>query len=212
MEGQSNARDHIDRVIEQWAEARPDLDMGPLEILGRVARVSGLFRAASRPVIARYGIDNNEWALLVALYRTRQAGGITPTALAKSLLVTSGGVTRLIVRLRSRGLIKRHQDPRDKRRAVLELTPRGEKLVEEAFTAQNQLDHELVAVLSPSEREQLTALLRKLLLSLDDGSFTAARPSKQDNGREPSGSGADEANRRGAGGDRAHRAARRPAR
>lgn len=168
METPSAARDHIDRVIEEWAHARPDLDMTPLEILGRIARIAGLFRAAGRRMVAQYGIDVNEWALLTALYRTQRAEGITPTALARSLLVTSGGVTRLIVRLRTRGLIRRHQDPRDKRRAVLELTPRGLKIVETAFTAQNQLEHGLVAALPEPERAHLIALLRKLLLSIDE--------------------------------------------
>lgn len=41
-DGSGNATyDHVDRVLAQWRKERPDLDVSPVAIIGRLGRVTG---------------------------------------------------------------------------------------------------------------------------------------------------------------------------
>src|SRR5437870_13666696 len=94
--------DHVGEVAEQWALARPDLDIEAIEIFGRILRSAALIRTAVRRAVTAYGVDDTEVAVLRALYRAEPSGPSTPTTLMRTLLVTSGGVSKVIDRLESR--------------------------------------------------------------------------------------------------------------
>src|SRR5437016_2825201 len=159
--------DHVGEVAKQWALVRPDLDLEAIEILGRILRSAAMIRMTVKRTAAAYGIDETELSVLKALYRARLSGPITPTALIKTLLVTSGGVSKVIDRLEIRGLISRHPDLDDRRRTVLELTTDGYELIVEVTGAQDIVDHRTVSGLSTSDRNSLNSILRQLLVFLE---------------------------------------------
>jgi hypothetical protein len=53
-------RDHVDRVVEQWGAARPELDAGPIRIVGRVSRLSRGIDRQLQTVFDRHQIE--AWA------------------------------------------------------------------------------------------------------------------------------------------------------
>src|SRR5437764_416169 len=64
--------------------------------------------------------------------------------------------------LEDRGLIERRRDRADRRRAIIALSPRGEKLLAGLDRALFGVDDEILASLSRAEREALHAMLLKV--------------------------------------------------
>lgn len=154
--------DHVDRVLEQWARERPDLDASAMGVVGRIARLA---RALDRPlqrVFARFGLDRGEFDVIMTLRRTGAPHELTPGALLESMMVTSGAVTKRVDRLERAGLVARKPDPHDRRGVRVGLTPVGLELVDQAVEEHVANEERLLADLTRAEREQLARLLRRL--------------------------------------------------
>ncbi len=82
-------------------------------------------------------------------------------------MVTTGGMTKRLDRLETSGLIRRESDPRDRRGKLIALTDEGRALVDTAVEAHLRNEERLLADLSAAKRDELAALLRELLISLD---------------------------------------------
>jgi DNA-binding MarR family transcriptional regulator len=67
----------------------------------------------------RYGLNRTDMRALDIVGRS---GPLAPTALARLLGFTTGGVTTVLDRLERAGYARRHPDPRDRRRVVVEAT------------------------------------------------------------------------------------------
>ena len=65
--GRLMSADHVDRVVEQWAVERPDLDASPIRIIGRVSRLSRGIDRQLKAVFDRHGIEAWEYDVLAAL-------------------------------------------------------------------------------------------------------------------------------------------------
>src|SRR5215469_9311966 len=67
----------------------------------------------------RYGLNRTD---MRALDIVGQAGPLAPTALARLLGITTGGVTTVLDRLERAGYVRRQPDPSDRRRQVVQIT------------------------------------------------------------------------------------------
>ena len=164
----SRATDIVDHVVERWRRERPDIDPSGKEVTGRVVRLNGLFHRSFQVDYAFEGIDEGGFAVLAALRRAGQPFELTPTELNRELLISSGGVTHLVDRLARRGLVRRRPDAGDRRCVKVILTPAGRKVADRAMSAHAATERRLVSALSSDEQEQLSHLLRRLLLSVDE--------------------------------------------
>ncbi len=116
--------------------------------------------------VSGLGLGLSDFAVLEALLHK---GPQPVNVIGKKILLTSGSITSAIDRLESRKLVHRTAHPEDRRARLVELTHEGEHTIESAFR-QHTLDmEETMAVLTPSERVELTRLLKKV------GIFAAAR-------------------------------------
>ena len=87
---------------------------------------------------------------------------LTPTELQRSVLITSGGLTKLLYQLEARGLVSRSVQAQDKRSKLVHLTSKGKKLVERAVAEVMQVESQWIEqALSEKELEQLKKLLGK---------------------------------------------------
>ncbi len=82
-------------------------------------------------------------------------------------MLSSAGITSRIDRLEHRGLVRRLDDPDDRRGVIIELTDEGRDVVDEAVAALAISDRQLLERLDPAEVDQLEGLLRKLLALLE---------------------------------------------
>ncbi len=158
----------MDVIVGQWQRERPDLDPSAKEVTGRVIRLADLIQRRFAQTFEREGVPQGAYRVLAALRRAGEPFTLTPTELAGSLMVTSGGMTAIIDRLERQGLVARTPHPNDRRGVLVALTDEGRELADRAMEAHVATEHELLGALSDQDRTRLAALLRKLLLALDD--------------------------------------------
>lgn len=89
--------------------------------------------------------------------------GIEQVALTEVAVSTKATLAEMLSRMEARGLVRREQDPADKRRRFLFLTPQGEAALNISIPVGNSVDDEFLGRLSAQEREQFTALIRKMM-------------------------------------------------
>jgi len=164
----SPAHDHVDRIRRQWSAELPSLPTEPMAVLGRIYRVAIQVGRRIEALFAEHGLERGEFDVLATLRRSGPPYRLSPTALYGSLMVSSGGMTHRLARLRRAKLVTRPPAPDDRRSTLVELTPEGLALVERAVTADMELELELIRGLTAREQKQLAALLRKLLLQVDN--------------------------------------------
>ena len=155
--------DPVDRIIEEWARERPDLDVSAKEVAGRIVRLASLFQQAYSEIFEPLGLNEGDYGVLAPLRRAGAPFELTPTELAKHRMMTSGGMTAALDRLERRGLIARVPNPADRRGSLVQLTEAGRHAIDEAMTQHVQTEQQLVAGLTAKEQTQLRDLLRKLL-------------------------------------------------
>ena len=155
--------DPVQRIVDQWAVTRPDLDAAPILIVGRIARLHHGMDAALRPTFAEHGLGNGDFDVLAALRRAGEPCALRPADLSRTLLVTTGAISKRIDRLEARGHVTRVGGVKDDARGKLvRLTRRGRNLVDRLIPVHLANERRLLDVLSSRERTTLARLLAKL--------------------------------------------------
>jgi DNA-binding MarR family transcriptional regulator len=157
--------DEIDRIVSQWNQVRPDLEVSATHVLQRITRLNLLQEASFARVFARHGLTWGEYNVLATLRRAGPPYRMNPTALYGSVILSSGGMTKRLDGLERAGLVERLPDPADRRGRLVALTDRGLALVDAAVVDHLANEERLLGVLSASERRVASGLLRKLLAS-----------------------------------------------
>ena len=152
--------DVIDRMIDGWRAARPDLDPSPLGLVGRVIVLAEHLEKSVDAALAAHGLTLGQFDILATLRRHGRKGGLTPGQLLQSVMLSSGGMTNRLDRLEAAGLIARRGDPTDRRGVVVELTAKGRKVIDAATATRFAEAARSQPNLPRAEREQLAALLR----------------------------------------------------
>ncbi len=161
------AHDGVDRIIGQWGRERPDLDTTAMAVFGRVYRLAKLAGDEVERVYAEYGMGRAEFDVLATLRRSGAPHQLSPGALAASMMLSTGGTTARLDRLEKAGLVQRSPDPDDRRGVLVRLTDEGRALIDKAVAAGLARQQELLAQLPAAKQQQLSALLREVLLPLE---------------------------------------------
>lgn len=159
-------RDEVDELVEAWHRERADLDLAPVEVFSRVGRLARLLDKARREAFSVHRIELWEFDVLAALRRAGRPYQLTPGALLRQTLVTSGTMTNRVDRLALRGFVERSPDPRDRRGVLVGLTASGKKVVDGAFESLLASERTLLAALSDDDHAQLASLLKRLMVPL----------------------------------------------
>src|ERR1700734_771081 len=162
-------RDEVDKLVMAWRAQRPDLDVEPMQVLSRISRLARHLDIARRGAFADHGLEAWEFDVLSALRRQGPPFQLTPGALLRATLVTSGTMTNRIDRLAAAGLVRREPDPRDKRGVLVTLTEQGVAWADAALADLLDRERALLAGLDRSERQHLADLMRILLVPFDAG-------------------------------------------
>ena len=120
-------------------------------------RTAHLLRRQADAVVAVEEITSQQYNVLRIL---RGARGPLPTMeISERMIEPSCGITRLIVTLEERELVKREQWAGDRRQVLCQITAAGLRLLERLDATMNQLDDQVTGKLSS---EQIDALLDAL--------------------------------------------------
>ena len=157
--------DTVSAVVRQWQTVHPDLDTGPMEVIGRINRCAALLQQAEDAPLRRAGLSRAEFDLLGALRRTGHE--LTPGELARETFSSGAAVTKRLKQLTERGLVGRRGDSRDRRVAHVSLTDAGRALVDGILPEQLAYENAVLSVLDPRGQGQLADLLGELLGRLE---------------------------------------------
>ncbi|WP_022884500.1 MarR family winged helix-turn-helix transcriptional regulator [Glaciibacter superstes] len=160
----SGTADSVDRIIAQWGQVRPGLDVSAMGILGRLSRLTRHFERDLIELFAQHGLQRGEFDLLATLMRADVDGrGLTAGELAGSAMVTSGAITNRLDRLVAKDLVTRETDPSSRRTIRVALTERGRETIDAALHDHVANEERLLSTLTAGQRTQLEELLRALL-------------------------------------------------
>lgn len=160
--------DAVDRVLAQWAKERPELDVSPMAVIGRISRAEAILDRRIAAVLAEHDLLPGEFDLLAALRRAGSPYRLTVGAMLASTMVTSGAITNRLNRLVAKGFVTRETDPNNRRSVVVTLTKPGLATVNGSLVSHVENERNLLASLSDDEQAQMISLLRKLLRGLGD--------------------------------------------
>jgi DNA-binding MarR family transcriptional regulator len=161
--------DEVDDLVAAWQAERPDLDVRPMQVLSRVSRLARHLDRERRAAFAGHDLESWGFDVLSALRRQGPPYELSPGALLRATLVTSGTMTNRIDRLERAGLVRRRPDPEDKRGVLVTLTAAGQARVDAALADLLVAEQALLAGLPEASRHTLAGLLRILLAPLDAG-------------------------------------------
>jgi DNA-binding MarR family transcriptional regulator len=157
------APDAIDRLLAAWREARPDLDPSPLGVVGRVIVLGGFLERSVGAALEKHGLSLGQFDILATLRRHGPKGGLTPTQLLESVVLSSGGMTARLDSLEASHLIDRKRDPDDRRVVVVELTAKGRRLIDAATATRFEEAAASLPKMTADELTTLEELLRRWL-------------------------------------------------
>jgi DNA-binding MarR family transcriptional regulator len=160
-------RDSVDRLLESWAHAAPDLDLSPVAAVARIGRLARIIEQELEATYAEHGLSGADFAALVTLRRLDRSGGVAQRQLMRELNLTSGTISVRVERLLDRGWVTTSIDPGDRRNTLVQLTDAGLAMFERVTPAHVATENRLLAALNDEQEIQLVDLLRTLLVSFE---------------------------------------------
>ncbi|MWA14642.1 MarR family winged helix-turn-helix transcriptional regulator [Streptomyces sp. BA2] len=164
--------DAVDAVMHAWRRERPDVDIWPIGVVGRIQRLARLLEAEIQDFFRQYGLDNSEADVLTTLRRSGEPYELTPGQLVRATMVTSGAVTKRIDRMVTKNLVERVPDANDRRTVRIRLTAHGRQTVDDLFALHIANEVRLLQALDRDQADGLADALRTLLQSLGDTTLT----------------------------------------
>ncbi len=158
---------HVNRVLEQWRRERPDLEVGPMGLTGRLKRIGRHLEREMEKVFAAHDLNLASFDVLATLRRSGAPYRLSPGDLMANTMVTSGTMTHRVDQLVRAGHVKRIRNPQDGRSVLIALTDRGLKVIDAAVTDHVASLARLTSGLTESEAKRLDRLLDRYLAALE---------------------------------------------
>ncbi|MEV0237803.1 MarR family transcriptional regulator [Nonomuraea sp. NPDC050786] len=159
--------DAVDVILGQWARTRPDVDVSPMGVIGRVSRASRLLERGVKECLAEHGLEAWEFDMLATLLRS-DAASMAMKDLSAAAMVSPGALTNRMDHLVARGLVDRWPAPDNRRMTLVALTDEGRRVAGDVLERHAANQDRLLSGLSRADRDALAGLLRNLLISLGD--------------------------------------------
>ena len=159
--------DSVDSIITQWREENIDVDLLPMAILGRLAKLGKYIDTDILHCHDRQDLRQGEFDVLATLRRSGEPYSLTPSELYQSMMLTSGAMTSRLDRLETKGFIRREHSKSDRRSVQVMLTAEGKKKVDAVLPAHINTQHDLLKGVNQQDREKLAELLKRWLMQLE---------------------------------------------
>ncbi|MFJ3835297.1 MarR family winged helix-turn-helix transcriptional regulator [Streptomyces sp. NPDC090054] len=163
--------DAVTAIAEQWKHERPDLDASPMLVIGRLFRLTDVLDQRLRPPFRAAGLGSGDFDVLAALRRSGEPYSLSAGELSRTVLVTTGAISKRVDRLEARGLVGRSIAESDSRGRLITLTDEGVELTDELIAVHLDNQRLLLSGLSANEQTRLAGLLERLThtLTASDG-------------------------------------------
>lgn len=184
MSKKENLLINITHNINQWKQVRPDSDLSSLFFVMCALRLGKVIEEEfDRNCHERFGLGANDVRVLLALRRAGPPYIMRPTDLFRSLLITSGAVTKQVNRLSQIKAVERLADPTHGGGSLIQLSKKGIALVEKVtdMLAGEGQTHEALMTMSPEQRQAGLDFFIDLLTRMDQ--ITQAKAARPKRGR-----------------------------
>jgi len=158
--------DAVDEILLQWNRERPDLDVGPMGLIGRLGRIVHYLTREMDKTFAEFGLTGASFDVLATLRRSGAPYRLSPGDLLATMMITSGTLTNRIDQLEKAGLVARTLNPEDRRGVIISLTEAGLATIDAAVTAHVETQKRLIAILPAEDQAALDPLARRFLAGI----------------------------------------------
>ncbi|MEP3247733.1 MAG: MarR family transcriptional regulator [Sneathiella sp.] len=152
----------LEGILQQWHRERPDIDATPMVVCGEVWRAGNRLHQRVVKNASNYGLDFAGMDVLLTLRRQGTGQTLSPSVLAKDMMLSTAAMTNRLDRLEKRDLICRQSDLNDRRGIKVALTQAGTELADALVVTHVQTEEDLLSDLSIEERDQLRSLLARI--------------------------------------------------
>jgi len=166
----------VDAILEQWGRERPDLDVGPMGLTGRLNRIARHLEREMEKSFAVHGLNLASFDVLATLRRSGSPYRLSPGDLMANTMVTSGTMTNRVDRLVLAGHVERIKNPNDGRSVLIRLTDMGLKVIDAAVTDHVDNLARLTGGLTESQAKRLDRLLDQFLVILESAADEDCEP------------------------------------
>lgn len=137
--------DSIEEIVERMRRNWPDVSADQAREVMSLTRRTRLLQEAAQTALKAFSLTRSEFELLAALRSHDPPHILTPTDLYDAILMSSGGLTKLLKGMEARGLVSRPAGEGDGRSKPIQLTHAGCDLVEKAMPAVQEAEALLLA-------------------------------------------------------------------
>jgi len=164
MAGKSTVSEILARMQDNW----PDAAVPETRVMLGLIRLNDIVFESTNKIVADFGLTPAAFEVLVTLRSLPAPRQLTPTDLYRSILITSGGMTKILKQLETDGMIVRSVSKIDRRSKLVKLTNAGAKCAERSMEAVSRNDKRILTqALSSSEVFQLGNTLLQALNNLE---------------------------------------------
>jgi DNA-binding MarR family transcriptional regulator len=147
--------------------AAVDFVGGPFALFTHLARTSLFLDALQEECLEPFGIGFGDFAALRLLQDAPDGRPMSPTRLAELVVLTTGGMTKVVDRLERLGHVRRMKDPNDGRGVLVALTPKGRRTCDAASAAYVAGRERVLARLDEGEIAAVESALSRLRMAFE---------------------------------------------
>lgn len=156
--------DLIDRLISEWKTVRPDLNLEPMEVVGRLITLGHRLEVHTNNALGQFAINYADFDVMATLRRSGSPYCLTVSQLEKSVLISSETLGSLVGRLHNQGLVVSGNEGGE---VTVELSKKGFCLIERAIETRFSAAEDAVSYLDAEDTGEFVRLLSLLSRQLD---------------------------------------------
>jgi DNA-binding MarR family transcriptional regulator len=145
----------------------------PFRSLGHEASIAlaltaEIARWPFQDLLARRGKVTAQQYNVLRILRGAGPDGLCTLTIADRMVERTPGVSRLVDRLATKGLVARERSREDRRQVVCRITAKGRKLLAELDEPVNELDDRMFSCLTKTETRTLISILNRVRIAVGE--------------------------------------------
>ncbi|MDX2242174.1 MAG: MarR family transcriptional regulator [Leptolyngbyaceae cyanobacterium bins.302] len=154
-----------EETLKAFGKRFPTLDITAMQTWLKLLQVSSDLVAYLESYLSEYGLSRSKFFVLLLLMRN--SNGLNISQLAEGTGVSCATMTGLVDRLKKAELVTREELQADRRVFVVQITAKGEQLMETLLPEHYRRVADLMTPLSEHDRTSLQALLEQVNSGLE---------------------------------------------
>jgi DNA-binding MarR family transcriptional regulator len=147
--------------IKKYGGKYPEFNWPSVETLLNLAYTYDIVSAHLSHKVSPHGITKAGFNVLMILSRS-QSKACKQNEISQLMLVSRANITGLVDSLVRLGLVKRTNDPHDRRVNMVRILPKGEKLLKGLLPGYYKHIHDICSIFTTAEKKKLNDLLTRL--------------------------------------------------